>query len=644
MSLPFVTRANQELSNVKMFVHSGASFHGHEFGGQGNAANSSRPSLMRSAFSTPTNRKSMIATESFPASIIHRTRRPVSEYIPQRDDSEKRVSVRFQEPEAGDVMREEDEISMGNGSGSEASTFGRMRRRRALRTCTTFHLAHPAPALTQIQKLLEIRPKLILQLQRLSAESRPTPVIDVLPSSTVVPRLVKRFPRVFRDKWELSYNDVMIVKSEDYNTTMEHMEEHGFDDDGIANRDLLAVICQLRKDHGGQQGMAEIVLHDGTVWVATPVPNGPFEFISRNQSGTLTTARWVKRINKSKVQELSEAGLATEALDEFKYTFSIINPNSRRHPILGTMTRNRLDIPDYYTSVSSSAGRFPPTSPIGAYPLETDNPLLDDEPPPERTTHEIDDSMKNLIQVTAIWVALRQGWSPYFRYNDLMASGMGLAHSQGSFRGRTRSASLTPSVSGPSPAPSVRDTESHHSFGGSIGSRIRRLSIRGSPEIPPTAQFENPIIPKRSTSHGSAFMERITARKAVNSPTTSQGNVDAENSKIVTGLPRTRASTFNVRRSITPSGPPPSFATARSQASTPGTPTRSLQKRPPSRPQSVYIPSPTYETGYFQNNYFDGKPQRQSMLIPDTHKVVDSGEKQKSGRWRTLSNIFRRTN
>lgn len=512
-----------------------------------------------------------------------------------------------------------------------------------MRTCTTFHLAHPAPALTQIQKLLEIRPKLILQLQRLSAESRPTPVIDVLPSNVVVPRLVKRFPRMFRDKWELSYNDVMIVKSEDYNTTMEHMEENGFDDDGIANRDLLAVICQLKKDHGGRQGMAEIVLHDGTVWVATPVPNGPFEFISRNQNGTLTTARWVKRANKAKGTELTEAGLAVEASDEFKYTFSIINPNSRRHPILGTMTRNRLDIPDYYTSVSSSSGRYPPTSPFGGLPLETDNPLEDDEPPPERTTHEIDDNMKNFIQVTAIWVALRQGWSPYFKYNDSMTSATSLSNSQESCRGRTRSASLTPSNSGPSPAPSLREApESHLSFGAAIGNKIRRVSIRGSQPTTPSGQFEQPSVPKRSASHGSAFMERIAARKTANPPSAAPSNGDADNAA-ASALSRNRASTFNGRRSVTPSMPPPSFASGRPQSWVPGTPTH-LQKRPPSRPQSVYIPSPTYETGYFENNYFEGKPQRQSMILPDIHKVADSDGKSKFGRFKTLANIFRRTN
>jgi hypothetical protein len=616
-----------------MFLHSGASFHGHEFGGQGNAPR--RNSLMISSF-TPISRKP-VATEAYPPPIINRTRarRPFSEYIPRNEQS-----VRFQEPEV--EMLSEDET---NCSGSEASTFGRHRRRRTIRTCTTFHMAHPAPALSQIQKLLEIRPKLILQLQQLSAGARPLPSIDVLPSNVFVPRLVKRFPRMFRDKWELSYNDVMIVRSEDYNSAMDHyIEESDSDDDGLANRELLAVICQLRKDNGGHQGMAEIVLHDGTVWIATPLPNGTFEFVTRNHNGLLTTARWVRRINKNKSVDLSNATLgsmASGSTDDFKYTFSLINPNSRRHPIMGTMTKNRLEIPDYYTSVSSSAGRYPPTSPIGAFPSESDYPFGEDEPAPERTTHEIDDNTKTLIQISAIWVALRQGWSPYFKYNDAMTSATAASNSLGSCRGRARSASVTPDSCRPSPAPSITGTpDSHHSnLKTVIGNKIRRVSISRSSSSGTSGQFENPVLPKRSTSHGSAFMERVTARKLANTPSNAPADSDATS----TMGTRTRASTLNGRRSVPPALPPASPTTPRPQGSIPSTPTR-LQKRPPSRPQSVYIPSSTYETGYFQNNYFEAKPQRQSMILPDVSQAADTGGKSKFGRWRSITNIFRRPN
>jgi hypothetical protein len=73
------------------------------------------------------------------------------------------------------------------------------------------------------------------------------PAVDVLPSTVVVPRLAKKFPRILRGKGELGCNDVMVVKSEEYHTPPERlMDESDSDEDGLANRDLVAVIC--RKD------------------------------------------------------------------------------------------------------------------------------------------------------------------------------------------------------------------------------------------------------------------------------------------------------------------------------------------------------------------------------------------------------------
>ncbi|KAE9370412.1 hypothetical protein N431DRAFT_492511 [Stipitochalara longipes BDJ] len=603
-----------------MFLHSGAGMHRHEYSSPqtvDNRRNSvpRRSPLTRAAFSTPLPRKST-AYEN-PTPIIKRAARPLSDIIPRTSEP----IVRFQEPEP-DTMSE-DGRSVANSEASEVTVGGR-RRRRSVRSSTTYSIAHPAPTLTQKQKLLQIRPKLLLQLQRLSADCRPKPALDVLPSTVVVPRLAKKFPRMFKGKAELGCHDVMVVKSEEYDAVDDGViEGSDSDEDGLAGRDLIAVICQARKDSGGSYGKAEIVLSDGSTWLATPLPNGLYEFVTTDERGNKTTARWVRRSTKPK---------STDAIDpaapnaEPKFTFSILDPNTRRHPILASLTQSKLDIPDYYTSVSSSAGKHPPTSPR-AFPGEPDQPFMDGEPSSERTTHAVDENMKTLVRVTSVWVALREGWSPYFKYNDTSIATTGQQTTPGA---RVRSSSLTPDATRPSPVATCSSTpESGHSAFG----RIRRQSCKASPVNGESPQQERSNAPKRAVSAGTAFMQRAAARRAGNPPSTVASDSEGEGYM----GPSLYAATENLNATFSRrvSTPPGSLVLPGSSTTTPETPTR-----PQRRVQSAYIP-----TSALQNGYTYEQAGRNSTSVMNGEQTPDSMEKPvKIGRWKTFTNLFKRTN
>lgn len=608
-----------------MLIHSGSGYHAHEFSRDASASRSrlrsnslpKRSTLARSAFSAPLLAPQTTAVTENPLPVLRRPYKPLSDNIAPA----KEPVVRFQEVEQ-DTMSE-DAKSVANSEGSITTAGGGRRRKRSLRTSTTFHLAHPAPTLTQKQRLLQIRPRLLLQLQRLSTDARPKPSLDVLPSTVVVPRLYKKFPRMFRGKAELGCNDVMVVKSEEYETGIENsVENSDSDEDGLASRDLVAVICQMPKDFGGSQGKAEMVLSDGSVWQATPLPNGLFEFITTDEHGIKTTARWVRRSNRRQSVDMPEAIVNNET----KFTFSIIDPNSRRHPILATINQAKLDIPDCYTTVSPSASRHPPTSPLRTFAEEADQ-RADDEAVPERATIPLDERLKTLIQVTGIWLALRQGWSPYFKYNDAMSA----VKSQSSSGGRVRSMSLTPEPGRLSPTPTSASTpESGHTLGAVLGSKIRRVSALGCPSNGSSPQLErNPSTPKRTVSTGTAFMQRAAARRAGNAPSTvasdSEGESMIESRKI------------QVERSVngTPANetPPASLALGASSATTPETPTRR-----PKRPQS-YIP-----TSSLQNNFTTFQPQRHSIAFFGAKHSSDHTGKPKISRWKSFTNLFRRNN
>lgn len=611
-------------------LSSAASLHGHEFSPPP-ADHTRNPTQRRHTltFSKPTIPRRNTTYETTALKIRPPLARPLSEHIPRVSEP----VVHFEEPELEAMSEDGDGRSVANSEGTSSTVDIRKRRRRSVRTSTAFSIAHPAPTLTQKQRLLQIRPRLLLQLQLLSPAARPKPAIDVVPSTLVVPRLIKKFPRMFRGKGELGANDVMVLKSEDYDTEEGHeFDETDSDDEGLVNRHLMAVICPLRKDCGGASGKAEIVMNDGTVWEATPLNNNLYEFVHTDANGNITTARWVKKNTIRTSVDFSDG--ITNTTKDFRFTFSVINPATRRHPIMATLTPDKLDIPDHYVSVSSSSAINPPTSSIDIYPGDSANP--NQTVSPERTTIAVDENLKTLIQVTSVWVALRRGLSPYFKYSDSMASAVGSGHGRVASMGRVRSASLTPGSPRHSSAMSFSSTpESNAGSLGVLGEKIRRSVARGTPVCGATcgsAQADVEITPKstpkRSVSTGSAFMRREAARKATGNITMSIRASDCEGD-VSFQAPKRTATEGYTTNSPTPSGP---LTLPESVTSTPdSTPTK-----PQRRVQSAYIP-----TSALQHSFTNGAVDRHSIdMVPDTKPYV--APKPKVGKWKAFTNFFRR--
>ncbi|KAI2609868.1 uncharacterized protein GGS25DRAFT_237300 [Hypoxylon fragiforme] len=490
-----------------MFLHSGASLHGHEYSNRpipqpGHVQR--RNPLLRSAFATPINRTSTYRTSSEispnePNLPKLQQIRPRSEIIPKGRDP----VVKFQEPRCNSTTAEpeamsEDEGSIASDSGASGGSFSARRtRRRAPRKSTGFVLAHPPPKLRTKQRLIHIRPQLLLQVQQLSATKRPRPAIDVYPSSAIarslIAPLLKRFPRIARIKRELGIQDVMLVKSEDYSSQASGSESDG-DEDGLKSRELLAILSPLVTED-----KAEIVLADGTVWVATPKFNGTtlssYEFISADSNGSITTARWVRKQITSKSLpptpiSPSPPPLVSSAADS-KFTFSIIDPNCRRHPIMATLTNSSLDILDTYTTVSQSASLYPPTSPLLSNPTSPTSK----EHPLERTTQQVEDWQKTFIAVSAVWVVLRHGWSPNCKPADFIPSNIPVSASPSDATTAARNRSLSVNSETRSKG-SIHEPICHRK-----SSAVSRMGDRNITDI----------LPRRATSTGAAFMQKLNS-------------------------------------------------------------------------------------------------------------------------------------
>ncbi|KAG8157600.1 hypothetical protein KVR01_012642 [Diaporthe batatas] len=433
-----------------MFLHAGASLHGHEFSGNGHPPQSpthaplqrKRPYL-RSAFPAPILRSTTAPPHASPWPLPQtpKATRPVSELyvkpvthlLGDRAAARRSVPaapvVRFKEPEAQALespkpSMTEDEPSFYDSDASHTSSAPRPRRRRATpRPSCHYHFALPAPKHGSKKHLFKnIRPRLLFQLQELPTNQRPRPAIDVFPASLiagplVTARYINRCPRIFGAKGELGPHDLILLKSEDYDTGLSDSEE---EDEHIgARREPLAIFSPVRG-----QGCDEIVMEDGTVWRATPGPKGSYNFVHTDSHGISQTLRWAKRNtslqNQKNANRLSTSA-ATVASDvasitepsDYKYTFSIINPQSRRHPILANLTPRSLELFEDFTTVSTSQGRFPPSRPM-SYNFDPagaksppPSPFSVDEPSAERQTQPVDEKTKQLIRVTGLWLALR---------------------------------------------------------------------------------------------------------------------------------------------------------------------------------------------------------------------------------------------
>ncbi|KZF24967.1 hypothetical protein L228DRAFT_59233 [Xylona heveae TC161] len=371
---------------------------------------------------------------------------------------------------------------------------------------------------------LHIRPRVLLQLQRISATSRPVPFYDVLPSTVFAPRLARNFPRVFKGKDGLGANDIVIVGSEEYDNDPVHSKDEHLDAAAWEDRRVVAAICQL---HGeGARGKAEVCLNHGPRWEAIPLANGSYEFISVDDHGLRTVARWVPRSQSISRRNTFQSSPSPVAPDQGKrFIFSILNPHTRRHPVIASMTSNSIDIMDQYSTPNSSTVASP-VSPIRpASVLSNESSFFDIPLAQERPSFKTDESLRALILVTGIWVAFRENWSQSFKYEDRPLCTSATSPSQPPQpQPRNRPMSVAApgdwKREGIPPAASVHRSGSHHGLTGKLFRHGPPLLRHGSTasmqsichELKHDAPRSCSSQTRRTNSTGEAFMERASNR------------------------------------------------------------------------------------------------------------------------------------
>lgn len=315
--------------------------------------------------------------------------------------------------------------TMSNSSSSlELSSRGTPEREstpkpKTLKTKTTYHLASPPPS-THINRIHSVvRPgrALILQLQRLHASKRPVPTFDVIPSLAFATKPKRKRPISLRT---LGLNDLVILSSEAY--TEQHDDDENEDED-LSSRTFIASISPVtRRDKEDDSVKAFIEFPGGNVWEASQRANGSYEFVCRQDNGQTLVARWFFPKNSNSRRRSSQTGREAKstAQGEKKFQFSMINANTRRHPILATLSGQRIDINDQYHVSTNVCSR--PSSPSGFSRFDAMSTHSQSDTDTERVLMLTEDHIKTLIVVTGTWVALREGFNGRSWFDDSLTA------------------------------------------------------------------------------------------------------------------------------------------------------------------------------------------------------------------------------
>lgn len=307
---------------------------------------------------------------------------PAGPPSPSKSDAD--VSIMFAEPESQGTS---------DAGSREGSIDGRRRSKKINRPKTQFSICHPPPASSTRQKLHR-RPRSLMQLHKLSPGARPVPAYEIIPSANFSVRLTKAITKVFRAKHGLCPNDLVVLSAEKY--SIEEIDEEQ------EARHVLGLICKGRKEDAATAGKAKICLAGGREWEACSLMNGGYEFFSTDEHGLGLTVRWVPKRAKD------------GSKDRKRFNFSTISPNSRKHPIIACLQKTSLDINDTYKMPEPSA----------VTPLSTPNQrgsILEDaidEDALKQDACVTTDELRQVITLTGIWVAFKEGWSPSIKYDD----------------------------------------------------------------------------------------------------------------------------------------------------------------------------------------------------------------------------------
>jgi hypothetical protein len=278
--------------------------------------------------------------------------------------------------------------------------------KRGHRPKTQYAFAHPPPTGGQLRKQGIIRPNTLFQLHTQTASGFHKPVYEVLPlnllgNNNVITNRLKRFGR---GKLTLGTKDLAIIKASPYNLSEGSTEGSS----NPASRDVLGIISASTGSGDESRRSAQIVL-DSAVWVISQKRKDIYDLSLLGDASR--GARWyIPRSQRSSVSPV-------DGQSESKFYFAALLPNTKKHPTVASMTRTSLDVYDTYTAHGyyqhEDTHQSNHSRQLSDCSSSISSQSMSAKAPPTPLSIETDETLRRLIIVSGVWVALCEGWSPH---------------------------------------------------------------------------------------------------------------------------------------------------------------------------------------------------------------------------------------
>ncbi|MCJ1274904.1 hypothetical protein MMC21_002702 [Puttea exsequens] len=407
----------------------------------------------------------------------------------------------------GSVLDEASELEKDTRSTSiaESTLSPKPKSFTACKTKTSYAFAHPPPT----RHNFLARPKVLLQLQRVSKTARPTPILEVLPSITFASKIGKRLPRHIRGKVGLGPDDFAIVNSEKYDTDEADNREPDdlLEDTRWDEREVVSIVSNLNRDKAEARPKAEIWLNKGQTWTASILPSGSYEFSVTDGDGLRTAARWVRKQQNGGMNSTSQTRSRSISEGQ-RFSFSLLNPDSRRHAIIATLDRHYIEVSDRYSHPPPTPRLDSTTPPTTLSEASADSQAyFPDSREALDSPIEVDDSLRTLIIVSGIWVAFQEGFSAIYNNSDASSAHSSVANSDSKSHRRSISLTSTPTKGTQCPSPERPKFGRANRASTALDYSAIHTSASFCQSAPATQ-----TTPQRSGSTGAAFMNLVHAR------------------------------------------------------------------------------------------------------------------------------------
>ncbi|KAI4156359.1 MAG: hypothetical protein LQ340_000346 [Diploschistes diacapsis] len=289
------------------------------------------------------------------------------------------------------------------------STDTEPRRPSAARKKTVYQIAHPVAKRRALRKS-----PMVLQLRRIEANGRAAPVLEIFrrraASRPITRNLSKKASsRDLNAKSGGHQEQLVFLTCESYDgEANDDMSE----DEDSDRRETIASITHSSTTRSDP----EVLLNVGKEkWSVAPMPNGGYEFSYSDDEGHVNKARWVPKPSSERRSILKVRSPLQRSTPEKQFRFALMNPSGRRHPVVGSIDRNAIEVRDQFVIPDTPVATPDPSSPVGYNAAESNNQgsYFDELQPTAKGAVTTSEHTKLLMLVTGVWVAIAEGWTQY---------------------------------------------------------------------------------------------------------------------------------------------------------------------------------------------------------------------------------------